>query len=89
MTVVPPLHGMPMVPITPPAWNIGVQLRNVLASVKKPNMNPSRYTFSVWLRWVCMTPFGRPVVPPVYISTARSSSATSTTVGDPDATTSP
>ena len=65
------------------AWNIGAAWRQRLPlSMPKPGRHWS--TFDTTARWLNMTPFDRPVVPPVYMSCAMSSPPrpASATAGD-------
>ena len=72
--------------VSPYTWKKGATLRN--------RSSPSLRSVSqlrIWVklatrfRWVSIAPFGTPVVPPVYCSTARSSGATFTPGGRGDA----
>jgi hypothetical protein len=76
VTSLPSIMGTPRMLNIEAAWNMGVWRR---ATESTPMWNRMRqwYTLSSSARWSSNTPLGRPVVPPVYISTAGSVSSPS------------
>ena len=76
VTMWPPTTGMAVIVSVEAAWNIGVCSRNVSP---RAYGSPIRqwYRFIIWPRWFDSTPLGRPVVPPVYMSTTGSDSSPS------------
>ena len=72
-TMVAPTYIGPFrLPLMPVTWNIGSAVRYT-ASCVRPNQFTPPTEVVISVRCVCMQPFGRPVVPEVYGSTARSS----------------
>jgi hypothetical protein len=55
----------------PPTWNIGAQWMPTL-SIGRVAARLADSALVTRLAWLCITPLGRPVVPPVYITAARS-----------------
>ncbi len=72
----PPTAGSEVIVSVEAAWNIGVWSRND-ESGPYGSAIMQWYTFMIWPRWSDSTPLGRPVVPPVYISTTGSDSSPS------------
>ena len=56
-------------------WKIG-RAKQVASSLVMPKWSAAAIAAVIALRWLSMTPLGSPVVPPVYIRIARSSSRT-------------
>ena len=56
------------------AWNIGVWCKNTSSAVNR-HICITWYRLSISARWSSNTPFGSPVVPPVYMRIAGSSSS--------------
>ncbi len=59
-------RGSPRIPPIDAAWNIGVWCRYTKFS-SSPQRSATWYRFSISARWSSSTPFGSPVVPPVYM----------------------
>ena len=84
--VCPPTAGTARTPPSEAAWNIGVWCRYTNSSFM-PQRVATLYMSSIRARLSMTTPLGRPVVPPVYMRMARSSSSGSGgTTGAPAAT---
>ncbi len=62
---VPAMNGLRLQKIVPPTWNSGrLAVSTSLARILPISAPPSAETS--WLRWVCATSLGVPVVPPVW-----------------------
>ncbi len=81
ITVCAPCAGPPSTPNIDAAWNIGVCTR-LTAELSKVRRIITWYAFRISARWSSSTPFGSPVVPPVYISTTGSVSSPSSGMTD-------
>ena len=80
----PPQAGIPSTPPRDAEWNIGVWCRYTNDS-SMWKIVAILYRSNISARWSSSTPLGSPVVPPVYIRIARSSSSGSPgTTGFPD-----
>ena len=73
-TDTPPCAGTPSIPPIDAAWNIGVWCKNTSSRLNRHTCI-TWYRLSISARWSSSTPFGRPVVPPVYMRIAASSSS--------------
>ena len=75
IVVAPAAMSVVVVRSSAPTWYSGPHARPRSALVK-PNSTMCARFFHARLAWVSMTPFGRPVVPDVYMSRCTSSAAT-------------
>ena len=75
VTILEPAAGITSKLAMDAAWNSGVWLKNTSSFLVPPSPMATWYTLSISARCWSSTPLGRPVVPPVYMSTTGSSSS--------------
>ncbi|MCY1179992.1 hypothetical protein D9M73_204180 [compost metagenome] len=63
-TWVPPLMNSAVIAAKSARWNIGIECRNTVSSAKRPAVREA-VAEKNRLLWLSITPFGKPVVPPV------------------------